>query len=462
MATGVTEVQAFRSVEAAAPWRDAIARLNQASRRPSPFQTLEYLETYAAHDEQARPGDEPLLLLALADGEPVGFLALRRRLDRVAGLRCARLDHFCLHDADRPGLSARPEDERACAAAMLRHLAEREPGWSLLELGEQDAGSPFTAAGELLPGRRFYVRRFPNNPNGTVDLAAGFEPWFKALHGEQRSKVTRRARTLLGPGDVELVVARGGAGPAALLDAYLELEGRSWKAPAHAGISRHPERVAFFRALLAPGGPAEPTFLFLLRGGLPIAGFLTLAFGRATYGMEMAFDEAEAEQAPGNVLMLLAIREAAAQGAAAFNMLGNFEYHKARWRAEVTETDAVQVFRRLGPHHLRAVAGEWRRRLLGAGTSQRDVEYNLTREPAGAPATAGRQPAELEAARAAAAAALAGLAGQAGAPARYTGPALAALLPFDIPGLTPPPPPAPRRRGQRRAVVEAPPSSDEG
>ena len=457
MATVITRVEVFRSVEAMAPWYADVARLNLACRRPSPFQTPEYLAAYQANDEQARPGEAPLLLLAFAGDEPRGFLALRRRPDRVAGLPATRLDLFTLHDADRPGLVAHPDDERACAAAMLRHLAEREPGWTFLELAEQDAASPLVAAQEHLPAGRFYVRRFPNNPNGTVELPEGFEPWFRGLNGEQRSKVTRRARALLGPGDVELVVGREGPAAGALLDAYLDVERRSWKARVAAGISRHPQRVAFFRSLLAAGQPAVPTFLFLVRDGLPIAGFLTLAFHGTVYGLEMAFDEAEAALSPGNVLMLLAIREAAARGAGAFNMLGNFEYHKARWKAAVTETDAVQVYRRFGPHHLRAVAGEWRRRLLGRGTTQRDVEYNLTRQHApAAPADAASPHVDREASRTAALAILERLARGEAAVERVSGAALAALLPFDVPGLTPkapPPPPPPRRRGQRQRLA---------
>jgi len=444
------EVEVFRRLADLAPWRGALADLNLASGRPSPFQTLEYLEAYQAHDEQAQAGAEPLVLVAFAGGRPIGLLPLRLRPARALGLRCARLEHFTVHDADRPGLVARAEDEARCAEAFLRHLTGREPGWDLLELAEQDASSPLASAAAVLPDGRFYVRRFPNNPNGTVELRRGFEPWFRGLHREQRSKMTRRARALLGPGDVELLVTRSRAAAAALLDLYLDVEGRSWKAAARAGIARHPERVAFFRSLLAPGQPAEPTFLFLLRAGLPIAGFLTLAFERTVYGLEMAFDEAEGEAAPGNVLMLLAIREAAARGATGFNMLGNYEYHKARWKAAVTETAAIQVFRRFGPHHLRAVVGEWRRRVVGSGTTQRDVEFNLTRHRA-----AGRPREDLrEAARSAAEARLARLAAEGHALERCRGAALAALLPFAIPGLTPPAAaPPPRRRGQRQRAA---------
>jgi hypothetical protein len=446
-------VEVLRDLAALRPWYGAVEALNLASRRPNPFQSPRYLEIYAAHDEQPVRGAEPLLLLVL-DGEvPVGFLALRRRPERVLGWAGSRLEPFVIRDCDRFGLVSRPEDEARCAAAAFATLVELE-GWGLLELPEQDATSPLVPDPAVVPPSRFYVRRYPNNPNGTIPLAGGAAAWYRALGGDQRSKVARRARALLGAADVELVTSRDPAAAGALLDLYLEVEARSWKVAARAGVARHPERVAFFRALLQPPYPATPVFHFLLRRGLPIAAFLVLDFAGVAYGLEMAFDEAESEAAPGNVLTLLAVVSAAARGAGAFNMLGNYEYHKARWRAVVTETSAVQVFRRGSAHHLKAVAGDLRRRLAGARRSQRDVEFNLSR-PHGeaAPPTPGDDGGALERAQATLARLGAGV-------WRASGSALDAILPFDLaPGRDAPGPP-PRRRGQRsRGLAPAPDGS---
>jgi CelD/BcsL family acetyltransferase involved in cellulose biosynthesis len=452
--TEITNVEAFGALADLAPWRGDLARLARASRRPSPFTTPEYLAAYLAHEERVHAGSEPLLLLAFAGPAPVGFLALRRRPERILGLPCTRLEFLTTRDSDRPAVVALPEDERACAEAFYRHLATREAGWSTLELAEQDEASGLVAAASVLPRGRFLVRRYPNNPNGTVVLGPqGFGPWFQGLTGEQRSKVTRRARALLGPGDVELMVSDDRRALPELLDLYLDIEARSWKVVARAGISRHPERIAFFRSLMAAHQPASPVFLFLVRDGLPIAGFLTLSFERCVYGLEMAFDEAESELSPGNVLMLLAIRDAAARGGQAFNMLGNFEYHKARWGAAVTETSAVQVFRRGSPPHLKALAGALRRRVLGTGPTQRDVEYNLSRQGR----AASPSPVDRAASRAGALATVARLTGAGHAVERLAGAALAALLPFEIPGLSPASgSPAPRRRGQRAQGTATP------
>ena len=44
-------IQSLRSLDALAPYRTQIDVLNLASRRPCPFSTYEYIETFLAHDE---------------------------------------------------------------------------------------------------------------------------------------------------------------------------------------------------------------------------------------------------------------------------------------------------------------------------------------------------------------------------------------------------------------------------
>jgi hypothetical protein len=231
---------------------------------------------------------------------------------------------------------------------------------------------------------------------------------------------------------VELLVAADRRAVSAWLDVYLDIERRSWKAPAHAGIARHRDRVAFFRSLLDARQPVEPNLLFLMRAGLPIAGFLTLRFGDQTYGIEMAFDEADAELAPGNVLMLLTILDAASRGARSVNLLGNFAYHKMRWKAVVTETAAIEVFRHASVAHLKALGGQLKRRLFGAPPSQDEAGHNLTKV---APPDDALRTVDHDASRARAAQALVATLTSGGRIERYAGAALAERIPFSVPGL---------------------------
>src|SRR5512143_3502045 len=95
-------------------WAPVIAELNLLSRRPSPFQTLEYFATHLAHDEFDLPDARPRFLVAFDGERPIGVLPLRDRRERLLGLRRTRLELLTTHDADRPTVIARAEDEQRC------------------------------------------------------------------------------------------------------------------------------------------------------------------------------------------------------------------------------------------------------------------------------------------------------------------------------------------------------------
>ncbi len=408
-----------------APWREALTALARASRRPSLFLTPAYLEAFEAHDEYARAHSTAVLLLAFDGDRLAGFLPLREVNDPIAGVPCRKLEHFTTHDMDRPTLAAAPEDEVGCSVAFIEHLAERR-GWTFLELMEQEEGAPLGAAAEALAGRGFYVRRYPNNANATIPIGAGFEPWFNGLH-QQRTNLTKRTRALMERGEVQFWASAGRGGAQALLDLYLDVERRSWKLEAHAGITRHPVRVEMFRAMLSAPQESTPLFHFLLLDGAPIAGFVSLEYGDTLFGMELAYDDAFKDLAPGNVMFMLAMRDAADRGVKAVNLLGNFSYHKSRWDAVITPTFAVQVYRRPSLHYLKARGGELQRRLRGPQLTQADAQHNLSK-----PQAAVKVVAELAASRGLAEHVLAEVQAHGADPVVLSGAALAQALPFAV------------------------------
>lgn len=421
---GALEVRAFTRLPELARWRRELSALARASRRPSPFLTPAYLEAFETYDEFAREGSRPLLLLAFDGSRLAGFLPLREVQERLLGVTATRLEHFTTHDMDRPGLAAAVEDEAACAAAFVEHVATRERGWTFFELMEQQEGAPLGAAAEALAARGFYVRRFPNNANATLSFDGGFDAWFRGLNN-QRSNVTRGTRAMLARGSVEVWASAGRGGAQAMLDLYLDIERRSWKHDAHAGISRSPLRVELFRAILSAPQETAPLFHFLVLDGVPIAATLGLEYGDTLFGMELAHDDAYKDLSPGNVLFMLAMRDAADRGVRSVNMLGNFAYHKAHWGAAITPTYAVQVYRRASLHHLKARAGELKRRLQRGAPTQAEATHNLSK-PAGAPA----QTVDRAASRALAARVLGELQAHGADPVVLQGAALQEALPF--------------------------------
>ena len=375
-------VEAHGSLRALLPLAAQLDALNLASRRPSPFDTFAYLEAFVAHDEHARPGQAPLFLVAMEGDALVGFLALRRVPERLFGVPFTSISFLVGHDNDRPRVLSRPTDEARCAEAFYRHLLEVERGWDLLQLQEQDAASALLMPPPSLDLRRYFVRHFPNNPNGTIPVGyASIEAYVRACSKPRRRAFERSSRKLRDTGELELLIARDPRSTPAIFDLYLDLEQRSWKVHKDAHIGRHPERVRFFRRLLSADQPMKISLFLLMLDGLPIGGLVAGDFGGTRYGLEEAFDEDHRDLSPGNATMLLLIRDAIERSFSAVNLLGNYAYYKAQWQATITETQAVQVYRKGSLVHLKALAGQlWRE--IRAPITQRDVGFNLVRRGA--------------------------------------------------------------------------------
>jgi len=357
---------------------DELNEVNLASRRPTPFATREFLSAYLAHDEFRAPGDEVLILLALEGERLVGFLPLRKTIQRALGLPYGKIECLALGYRDRPTVVARAEDEAACAAAFFRHL-QREPGWSLLELTSQDSESAFQGLVGA-PGRGFWARRHETDPNTTIPLPfPALRDYYASFDGDFRRKVTAHCRRLLGAGRVEVIVSAEPGARSALLDLYLDVERRSWKEKASAGISRHPERLAFFRELCA--GPLTIVFEIVMLDGVPVAGLAAIEFEKTWYVLESTYDAAYADLAPGYLLHLVAIGAAIDRGQRAFNLLHGYSYYKRPWKGVGTETAAVQVFRVPSVPYLKAQAGDFKRRHWAAATSKE--QFNPAKRASG-------------------------------------------------------------------------------
>jgi len=420
-------ITAYDSLEALGRLRPELDALNLLSRRPTPFATTEYLEAFLGHDEHARPGQSPSFLVLRDAGVAVGWVALRLVRERVLGRVSTRVTFLTTHDVDRPGLVCRAEDEARCAEAVWGYLAG-QGSIDAIELMAQDARSPLLPGGRAFPG--WWVRSFGSIPNNTIHLHHPALPaWFGSLAKKYRLNVGRLGRRLLAVGPVELLTARHPEALAAFLDLYLDVERRSWKPAGGAGIGRHPERIALFLSQCRPGRAAEPVIHLLAVDGVAVAAIFAVEFAGTLYAREIAFDERYAALAPGNLLMLLSIGGAYARGLSAVNLLGFFGYYKARWGAEVTPTQGVQLLRRWSPPWAAAwLQAAWRR-LRPAPPAAPDGAFNpARREAADADGPADEALPDRRAERALLREALGRL--PAGMVGRLAGPALEAALPF--------------------------------
>ena len=346
-----------------------IDRLNLASERPNPFLSAAFLNCYASHIDYYTPGQQERLFLVHEADQIIGCAPMRRSPGGIGGVRFQLLAPL---DTDRPGILSSPADEQRVASALVRHLCEHESGWGMVEFFGQQPGGALHLASHAAQGSRFRTRDIKLEPYNEIPLAyADLSAYYRSLSQKMRSNIGRQARRLFSNGEPELILAEGPQAASAWFDAYCDLDARSWKRGTGASIQRDARRMRFYREIMAGQGGFDPSFIGVVLGGVLIAGLLVGSNQTASpachgaWCLEMAYDQSQAELGPGQLLLLLAVREAIGRADRHLNFMQNFSYYKHRWKAEAIEAVSVQLIRRASLQNLRASLGELKKRWMG-------------------------------------------------------------------------------------------------
>lgn len=365
-------------------WAADLEALSLASRRKDPFSTLGFIRNNAAHPEWY-PGDKDAqlwFLLAIEHGRPVGYLALRRKIERVLGVQTAKLEFFVTHDNDCPQLVARTEDEPRVSAAMYEYLMSRGDEWSFLEFHQQDPGSALTPPPPGSAFEKYFARTFPTKENHTIPIVwPTLEEYFKALSTKFRGDVRRKARRILGAGKLTWLESDNPRTTPTLLELLRTVEARSWKSQHAIALGSHPDRLAYFRGLLAADQPMRIRISVLLLDGIPIAGSICGGYAETMYGLVVMFDDRVESLSPGVMVQMMMVRSAIAGKYHALNLLAGYGYYKSRWLAQPVPTRSGQLYRIGKPHFWKAILGAFKRRLIEriAVPAEEKPKFNLER-----------------------------------------------------------------------------------
>ena len=363
---GVTSLERFAA---------DIDRLNLASARPNPFLSSAFLLSYALRSEYYVPGKEERLYLIREGDRLIGCAPMRisknhfgiaGALPMTAG---ASLRFLAPLDSEHPGILSAAEDGERVAAALIRCICD-EPGCGMLEFAGQQPGAVLYRVAHAAAGAKFRVRDIKVEPYNDIPIAwESLAAYFQSLVKKMRSNISRQARRLFSNGDVQLILAEGGAAVSAWFDVYCDLDSRSWKHNTASSIHRHPRRVRFYREIAAGKAGLYPEFIGVVLDGVLIAGLLMGSNSTSSphchgaWCLEMAYDQSKADLGPGQLLLLLAVGRAIEKNHTHLSFMQNFAYYKHRWGAEAIEVANVQLIRRASLHNVRASLGELRQKL---------------------------------------------------------------------------------------------------
>jgi hypothetical protein len=267
-------------------------------------------------------------------------------------------------------------DARAAERLARLMAAERRP----IELTRVPAASPLLPALKRALKWRAWVSVRPATPSPTIALGPEWREPESRFNSRRRSDFRRAARRAEEFGEVRCeVLAPSPAEFDALFDAAIAVEARSWKRAAGTAIACDPVKEAFFRGYLRAACARGEGRVALLRiDGQVVAMQLAVEWAGRYWLYKIGYDEGYARCSPGTLLMLHALRDAAARGLAGFELMGDSE----AWIADLWTREAHECVRlRTYPVSLAGlVAGlgdarAWARGRLRLKARLRDVRY---------------------------------------------------------------------------------------
>jgi len=283
------------------------------------------------------------------------FLSSDGRIGRVLGY-CSASDLF----PDPLDIVSAPADARECAKAALNYLKTTATDWDVLHLRF------LTEDSELLrcaaDGSRGDAETARISGAPYISITGSYDDYLRGLSGNERSKIGRSRRKLLGAQGVEYVDL-GSEDTPQVLQALLELhEKRAGEKKIHSSFA-HARVVAFHQAFLNRVDRSHVWLRGLRYQGALIAVFYGYALGGRLSYYQLGHDPAWATSSPGAVLLQETIREAFERGFTEYNFLQGEEGFKFRWTSQIRRLHAVDVFNRSPLGRLSRWAISARRRL---------------------------------------------------------------------------------------------------
>jgi CelD/BcsL family acetyltransferase involved in cellulose biosynthesis len=237
------------------------------------------------------------------------------------------------------GFAVRPDlDLDTLLSALAEGLAATGVGWDELVLTHLLAEGVFARP----PGRWRWQTTIEKIT--TCDQVHCDRPWdvyVASLSSNFRSNLNKAQHKMAKLGDVRLSVATTLEQALELFPLFQELEASGWKGKAGTAIKQDPRLIGFYRRLLEELVPRGRARLNCLEaGGRTIAAQLCLVDGETLYVLKLAYDEAFAKLAPGNMLLRQVI---ASRAFAHVNLVGSPPWF-APWRPQPLDVYRITVY----------------------------------------------------------------------------------------------------------------------
>ncbi len=290
-------------------WDELVDKMPEASG----FLGYDFLSTWWRHNGMSRH----LVLLGLyRDGRAVGFAPLMLAPKRILGVYRWRLEFIGDQvNMERPDLVVDP-DEPDARRLLWRAAMSTASKWDAAYLREQTKRPADHPVAQEIDGQRFSLSRSTGMDSPHVVVSKDWDGYLATRSRTLRKGYRRKLRQLERLGEFRYAGYDGLQNGDDCLNAYLDVESRSWKRAGKVGIGNNRFRLAFYRALVASLAPSgRIRFRFLTIDDKAIAATFGV-FQRGRFAsLEICHDQAYDRYSPGVVLTGLELEECHQSGA---------------------------------------------------------------------------------------------------------------------------------------------------
>lgn len=277
------------------------------------------------------------------DGEVIAIFPLQMSITTFAGLNLKQIDYAAQWEIDKPYPLIRCGRDAEAWDGLFRFLSSNRVTWhwfELMEIREGLSGVSELASRFRLPW--YWVRKGEDRRSPVIVLSDSWEDRWNA-HRKMRKKVCRIEKDF---GDrLRFEVIDGHDRWAELLDMYVDIESRGWKA-GRIGIGKSAQVLAFYRDLferLARRG--QMAFGVLSVDSRPIAIEIAYMDAGIVYFSHGTFDEDFGDYSPGMVSTALFLRHFHRAGYKEGDFLAGYAGYVVPWCDKIVGSDSLIVLR---------------------------------------------------------------------------------------------------------------------
>jgi CelD/BcsL family acetyltransferase involved in cellulose biosynthesis len=236
-------------------------------------------------------------------------------------------------------------EDAAGARDMVSWLTAQEQWDVLIAAGLLHGSRVLDLIGVELSAR-FALRIADITPRYVIDLGTGVDT-FLGRRSSNFRRGLRKARARCERAGVELVAAHATTGAEGLstFERILEVERRSWKSRAGAGIDQG--RMGDFYRLMSErlGAGSRHRCWFARLDGQDIGYVLGAVRGSHYRGLQFSYDHDHAQLSLGNVMQIEQMHHLVAEGVTHYD-LGSEAHYKQRWADRIETSPVLLAFRR--------------------------------------------------------------------------------------------------------------------